>query len=242
SRDRARAQDPGVLALDRVLAYALRAVRTSLNESLRVLLIGLILALTLAAPAARAEDLAVYEVEGEADASAADPRGAAPDDAISQVLAELVDAEGRKANKAALSEHILGRARLWIARFTVTKDETVEGRRQLTVTVRVDRDKMRARLGELDIGTAPSGEQPRAGGKWAVILLRAGAARAGRASFGPRGEKDPPGLGALAASLRGAGMGIKRAPASGAGPRPDAELPLDDDAADALLGEAKADV
>jgi hypothetical protein len=63
-----------------------------------------------------------------------------------------------------------------------------------------------------------------------------------RTSFGPRGEKDPPGLGALAASLRGGGMAIKRAPTSGTGPRFDGDLPLDDDAADALIGEAKADV
>lgn len=209
-------------------------------------LLGLLLGLALASSAARAEDIGVYEAEGEADASSGDPRVAALDEAfsrvIAQALAEVLDAETRKANKAALAEHILGRARLWVARFTVTKDETVDGRRQLTVSVRVDRDKMRARLGELNISAAPTGEQPRPGGKTAVILLRTADARGARATFGPRAEKEPPGLGALAAALRGGGMAIKRAPASGSGPRSDGDLPLDDDAADALAGEAKADV
>jgi hypothetical protein len=207
---------------------------------------ALALALALAPSAARAEDIAVYEVEGAADASAGDSRVAALDDAFSravtQALAELVDAETRKANKAALNEHILGRARLWVARFTVGKDETSEGQRQLTVTVRIDRDKLRARLGELNIGATPAGEQPKPGGKAAVILLRVADARGARASFGERAEKEPPGLGALAGALRGGGMAIKRAPASGPGPRPEGELPLDDGAADALAGEARADV
>jgi hypothetical protein len=225
-------------------------VRTSLLVRIAraELLLGLLLALAVAlAPGvARAEDLAVYEVEGEADASAADPRVAALDEAFSravgQALGELVDAEARKANKAALSEHILGRARLWIARFTVTKDETADGRRQLTVTVRIDRDKLRARLGELNIGTAPPGEQARPGAKAAVILLRTADARGVRASFGARAEKDPPGLGALASALRGGGMVIRRAPAAGPAPRADGDLPLDDDAAESLAGEAKAEL
>jgi hypothetical protein len=209
-------------------------------------LLALLLGLALASSAARAEDIAVYEAEGEADASGADPRVAALDEAfsraIAQALADVIDAETRKANKAALAEHVLGRARLWVARFSVTKDETVDGRRQLTVSVRVDRDKMRARLGELDISAAPAGEQPRPGGKTAVILLRTADAKGVRATFGPRAEKEPPGLGALAAALRGGGMAIKRASAAGSGPRPDGDLPIDDDAADALAGEVKAEV
>ncbi|HWU90443.1 MAG TPA: hypothetical protein VN253_24430 [Kofleriaceae bacterium] len=198
--------------------------------------------------AARAEDLAVYEVEGEADAGVSDPRVVALDDAfaraISQALSDVIDAETRKANKAALTENILGRARLWIARFSVTKDETVDGRRQLTVAVRVDRDKMRARLGELNITTTSSGEQPKPGAKAVVILLRTADGKGARASYGAGAEKDVPGLGALAAQLRGAGMAIKRAPASGpaARVRADGELPLEDDEAAALAADAKADV
>lgn len=209
-------------------------------------LIGLLLGLALAPSAARAEDLGVYEVEGEADAGGRDPRVAALDEAFAraaaQALADVVDPATRRAHKAALSEHVLARARLWVARFTVTKDETVDGRRQLTVAVRIDRDKLRARLGELRIDAAAAGEQPRAGGKAAVILLRAADAEGARASFGVGAERDLPGLGALAAALRGGGMAIRRAPASGPAPREGGDLPLDDDAADALAGEARADV
>jgi hypothetical protein len=226
-------------------------VRTSLIVRIdrAELLLGLLLALAVAlAPGvARAEDIAVYEAEGDAEASAADPRVTALDEAFSravgQALGEVIDAEARKANKAALNEHILGRARLWVARFTVTKDETADGRRQLTVTVRIDRDKLRARLGELGIATAaPAGEQPRPGAKAAVILLRTADGKGVRASFGARAEKDPPGLGALASALRGGGMSIRRAPAAGPAPRADGDLPLDDDAADALASEAKAEI
>ncbi|HSK02643.1 MAG TPA: hypothetical protein VK932_15435, partial [Kofleriaceae bacterium] len=106
----------------------------------------------------------MYETEGEAEAAAGNARVAALDDAfgraVGQAVAELVGAEARKTHRAALGEHILGRARLWVARFTVTRDETADGRRQLTVTVRIDRDKLRARLGELDIATAEAVEQP----------------------------------------------------------------------------------
>jgi hypothetical protein len=213
----------------------------------RLVLLALALPLALAPRAAVAEDLATFEVEGEAEAGGSgDPRVAALDEAFSraigQALGDLIDAETRKANRAALNEQILGRARLWVTRFTVTKDETVDGRRQLTVTVRVDRDKMRARLAELNIGTAAPVEQPRPGGKAAVILLRVAEPGGARASFGARAEKDPPGLGALAAALRGGGMAIRRPPASGPAARPDGDLPLDDDAAEALAAEVKADV
>jgi hypothetical protein len=205
-----------------------------------------VLALGARPSVARAEDLAVYETSGEADA-AGNARVAALDDAfgraVGQALAELVGAEARKAHRAARGEHILGRARLWVARFTVTRDETADGRRQLTVTVRIDRDKLRARLGELDIATAEAVEQPAAsGGPSAVILIRVADPEGVRASFGPRAEKDPPGLGALAGALRGGGMAIRRAPATGPAPRPDGDLPLDDATADSLAGEVRADV
>src|SRR5687768_14664495 len=86
-------------------------------------LIGLLLGRALALPAAHAEGIAVYEVEGEADASGSEPRVAALDEAfaraIEQALSDVVDPETRRAHKAAINEHILGRARLWIARFAV---------------------------------------------------------------------------------------------------------------------------
>lgn len=200
----------------------------------------------LASQPLRAEDIASYEVEGEADAAADDPRVAALDEAfsraINQALAELVDAEPRKAHKTAINQHILGRARLWVAKFAVAKDATMDGRRQLTVVVRVDRDKMRARLGELNIPLSQSGSDvAKPGVKTVTVLVRVSDPAGARASFGASAEKDVPGLGALAAQLRAAGMAIKRAPAVGPAVKPGTELPLDDEAAEALAIEAKAE-
>jgi hypothetical protein len=147
---------------------------------------------------ARADDVVAYEVEGEASAAAADPRGDARDDAfaraVTAALADLVAPDVRAARKADLDREIVGHARNWIRKFTVTRDDTSDGRRQLSVSVRVDRDKLRARLAELDIATTSSATPavtPRAGGKTVAIVARADA-------------KDPPA--ALVAALRDAGM------------------------------------
>ena len=108
-------------------------------------MIAVLLAL---APAARAEDLVAYDTEGDADASGGDPRVAALDEAFARAvtlaLGEVVAPSVRTANRAVLDRELVGRARMWVAKFTVTKDATVDGRRQLEVTVRVDRDKLRA--------------------------------------------------------------------------------------------------
>lgn len=200
----------------------------------------------LSASAARAEDIATYEMEGDSDAGGSDPRVAALDEAFSRAaqaaVQELVDADVRKANKAVIDREIVGRARLWVAKFTVTKDATAEGRRELTVLVRIDRDKLRARLAELAIATGAVGDTPKPGAKSVVVLLRIVTPEGTRASYGATAEKELPGLGALAATLRGAGMTTKRAPASGPAAKPGGELPLDDAEADAIAAEAKAEV
>lgn len=211
----------------------------------RIVVVALAL-MAMASQPALAEDIASYEVEGEGDAAADDPRVAALDEAfsraIAQALAELVDAEARKAHKAALNQHVIGRARLWVAKFTVAKDSTVDGRRQLTVVVRVDRDKMRARLAELNVPLSQAGSDvAKPGAKTVTVLVRLSEPSGARASFGASAEKELPGLGALSAQLRAAGMAIKRAPASGPAVKPGTELPLDDEAAEALAAEAKAE-
>lgn len=212
-------------------------------------IVGLLLAvLFVAVPArARAEDIASYEMEGDADAGGSDPRVAALDEAfgraIQAAVGELVDGDIRKANKKVLDTEIIGRARLWVAKFTVSKDETNDGRRQLTVMVRVDRDKLRARLGELGIAFGAVGEvAPPPGAKSVVVLMRLSAPEGTRASYGLGAEKELQGMGAFAARLRGAGMTTKRAPASGPAAKPGGDLPFADDEADALAAEAKADV
>jgi len=204
------------------------------------------LAVLFVTPLAYAEDIASYEMEGDSDAGGSDPRVAALDEAFSRAaqaaVQELVDADMRKAHKGAIDKEIVGRARLWVAKFTVTKDATNEGRRELTVMVRIDRDKMRARLAELNIATGAVGETPKPGAKTVVVLMRITTPEGTRASYGATAEKELPGMGALASTLRGAGMTTKRAPASGPAAKPGGDLPLDDGEADALAAEAKAEV
>lgn len=211
----------------------------------RLLLIGLVV-VGFAAPA-RAEDLAIYDADGDADAAGADPRVAALDEAFARAvavaLADVLDAEVRKTNKAVIDKEIIGRARLWVAKFKVKADQTTDGRRQLAVAVSVDRDKMRARLGELNIGASTgTAEAPPAGARTSVVLLRVAAGDTMRATYGASAEKDIPGLGAIASLLRGGGFAVKRAPAGGAPAKAAGDLPLEDDEAEALADAAKADV
>lgn len=202
-----------------------------------------VLLLAVAPRGARAEDIVAYEMEGEADAAGSDPRVAALDEAFARAakaaIQELVDAQVRKANKAVIDREIIGRARLWVAKFSVTKDETADGRRQLTVMVRVDRDRVRARLAELAIA---SGEATAPGAQSVVVLMRLASPDATRASYGATAEQELPGMGALAAALRAAGMTTKRAPASGPAARAGGDLPLADEDAEAIAAAAKADV
>ena len=96
---------------------------------------------------AYAEDLVAYEAEGDAPVGGTDARTAALDDAfaraVSSALGDLVAGDVRTAHKGELDKEIVGHARLWVAKFTVTKDDTEDARRQLTVSVRIDRDKIR---------------------------------------------------------------------------------------------------
>ena len=215
---------------------------------MRILLVALVACACLGAlgvlapPAARAEDLAAYEVEGDAPIGGDDPRIAALDEAFSRAvsgaLGDVLDPETRKAQRALLNQHILGRARLWIANFVVTKDETRDGRRHVAVTARVDRDKLRARLSEL--GIAATAEPVRPHTRGVVVLLRITGPDGTRATYGAGAAKDLPGLGPLAAALRGAALTIKRPPVKGPAAAPTGDLPLDDAAAEALAADAGA--
>jgi hypothetical protein len=193
---------------------------------------------------ASAEDIAAYDTEGDADMRGSDPRVAALDEAFARAVTlavnDVVAPDVRAAKKADLDRELIGRARLWVAKFTVTKDTTADDRRQLKVTVRVDRDKVRAKLAELNIATMTPGESSK--GRSVTVLLRVGDATGARASYGATAEKELPGLGALSSALRASGMSIKRPPAAGPAARTDGDLPLGDDEADALAGEAKAEL
>lgn len=205
----------------------------------------IVLALLFAlAPVARAEDIAAYDTEGDADVRGSDPRVAALDEAFARAVTlavnDVVAPDVRAAKKADIDRELTGRARLWVAKFTVTKDTTADDRRQLKVTVRVDRDKVRAKLAELNIATMTPGESSK--GRSVTVLLRLADADGTRASFGATAEKELPGLGALSSALRAGGMSIKRAPTAGPAARTEGELPLSDDEAEALAGEAKAEL
>jgi hypothetical protein len=193
------------------------------------------LVLALASGTALADDVVAYDVDGDADSSLADARTAALDDAFANAtnsaLNELVDEDARTAHRSDLDKEIVGRARLWIAKFTVTKEGSTGDRKQLSVAVRVDRDKMLARLEELGVPT-----------KLVVVALRVQAGESTRATFGQGGEKDVPGLAALASTLRAGGWAIKRGPMTGAAAKADGALPLGDDEAVAFGAEAHADV
>ena len=216
--------------------------------------LGFALALLVAtATAARADDIVAYEVEGQADAAGADARTAALDDAFAhateRALAELVPAEARKAHRAELDREIVARARLWVAKFSVGKDGTDDGRRELAVSVRIDRDKLRTRLAELGINDAdappvPGGTPPPAGprARSVTVLLRVTRPSGVVADFGPDAAADVPGVAALSAAMRAAGMSPKRTPSGGTAPRAAGDLPLDDDEADALAATAKAEL
>jgi len=199
-----------------------------------------------AIPSAFAEDVVAYQAEGDADAAAPDARVVALDEAfaraVAQAVGELVDPEVRRQSKPVIDRELIGHARLWVARFTVTREAVSDDRKQLSVAVRIDRDKLRARLGELNIASRDPGEPAAAPAASAIVLLRVVTPDAVRATYGLAAEKEVAGLAALSGALRRANFAIKRAPASGPAARPDGELPLEDDVADALAAEAKADL
>jgi hypothetical protein len=211
-----------------------------------VRILSLVVALVVFASAARADDIVAYQADGDADAGAADPRVEALDEAfgkaVSQALSDVLDPEVRRQNKPVIDRELVGRARLWVTRFTVTREAIVDTRKQLSVSVRVDRDKVRARLAELNIAIKGAGDAAAANAPSVVVLLRVSSPEGVRATYGPAAEKEVPGLAALSSTLRRASMVVKRAPAAGPAVRPDGELPLDDDAAELLASEAKVDV
>jgi hypothetical protein len=213
--------------------------------------IAVVIAVTAASRVARAEpagpDIAGYEAEGEADVAGSDPRVAALDDAFARAVAtalgDVVASDIRSARKAELDREIIGHARLWVAKFSVVRDQTTDSRRQLTVMVRVDRDKMRARLAEMKIETrATPPEVPAARSRSVVTLLRVTSPQGVAADWGPSGDHNLAGLGAIGRALRDAGMTIVRAPDSGPAPRPTGDLPLEDDEAEAIANDTKAEL
>jgi hypothetical protein len=199
-------------------------------------------ALVCAAAPAFADDVVAYDVDGESDASAADPRTAALDDAFSRVaqtaLRDLVAGDVRAARKTDLDRDIVGHARLWVAGFSVTADATDNNRRRLSVHVRINRDKLRGKLAELGIGLADGGDH----GRSVAVLLRITSPTGVAASYGPDASLDVPGMTALAQALHGNDLAVRRAPTTGAAARGAGDLPLSDDEAAGLAADGHVDV
>src|SRR5262245_11353677 len=102
-----------------------RARFARLSAVTRFAIVATLGALVAMSASARAEDVVAYQADGDADAAAPDARVEALDQAfskaVSQALGELLDVEVRKQSKPVLDRELLGHARLWVARFTVTK-------------------------------------------------------------------------------------------------------------------------
>ncbi len=196
----------------------------------------------LASTPARADDVVSYEVVGDADASGADARTVALDDAFARatqtVVRELVAGDVRAARKADLDREIVGHARLWVVGFGVTHDDSHDGRRELTVAVRIDRDKLRARLGQLNVALIGGPDKSRG----VVVLVRVTSSTGVEASYGPDAKDDMAALTSLTQAMQHAGLALRHAPTSGAAARGAGELPLDDGEATALAADAKAEL
>lgn len=200
--------------------------------------------LAAASQPVHAEDVAAYPAEGDADAGADGARVAALDEAfgkaVAQAVGELVDGDARRQHKPVIDRELLGHARLWVTKFTVTKESVTDDRKRVSVSVRINRDKLRARLTELNIPT--KADAATAGAQTVTVLLRVASPDGVQATWGLAAEKDVAGLAALSGALRRANLVIKRAPASGPVARANGELPLDDDTAEALASDARAEL
>ncbi len=210
-----------------------------------ILLLSALMA--LATPAAA--EVVTYEARGRADDGVADPRTVALDAAfavaVTEAVADLAGAAAR-AKAADVEREIIRRARRFVASFQVKSQTLVPGGTELEVAVRVDLDKVRARLTELGVAVrdvpAPPDVPVTRGKKTATVLLRVVGASRTSATFGSSATDDVPGLARLVETLTAAGYAV--VPASAAGPPvdDDGELPVDDTGARALGGDARADV
>ncbi|MFT3691706.1 MAG: hypothetical protein QM831_01110 [Kofleriaceae bacterium] len=206
-----------------------------------------LVAMLLATALAHADELTAYEADGDAPASAADARKMAVDDAfaraVSHAVDDLVAGDVRTANKQLIDKEIIGHARLWVAGFSVTKDDTDDGRRQLTLTAKVKMDVLRAKLEELKITTKDmaAAQAPPVGDQRAIaILLRVTTPKGMHATFGTAADHDIVGLAALSTVFHGAGMIVRRTGATGT--PIDGDYAIADADAEPIADAAKADM
>jgi hypothetical protein len=222
-------------------------------------------ALLALAGSARADDVASYDGDGAAAAGLSDARTRALDvafaTAVDRAVTELVTPADRTAHRGDLDRAIVGRARIFVVSFKVTTEGADGADFHVTAQIKIDRDKIRAKLGELGVPYAPVagtvnvplplgplGTVPIHVGPAepevvrATVLYRVTTPTATLATYGVEAADSVPGADAIADRAQRAGLVVVAAPHSGPAPRPTGDLPLDDDSARALAGDAKARV
>ena len=208
---------------------------------------GLALSAAAATPAA-ADDVVTYQAEGSAATTDSDARTHALDVAFAAAVTEAVaDLAGTaaRAQADAVDREIIRRARRFVASFSVTDQRSTGADLILDVAVKVDRDKLRVRLGELGVVlavTPTSPTPPRVARRRATVLLRVTGLGRPLSTFGSAATADVPGLAAVGVALDRAGFAVVSSSAAGPAPADDGGLPVDDSGARALAADARADV
>lgn len=209
--------------------------------------------LLVAAPAAaHADDVVTFRVDGAAPASSSAPRNAALDEAFKaatrRALEELSSPEALATQQDVIEREVVKRARLWVASFKVVKQTDRDSTVALEVDVRIDMIKLRDRLVELDVELATQGGtgDPEPGGgsaaRKATLLLRVTTVEGAYATYGAQQSDRVPAAADAEVALARRGLALVPAPASGPAAKAGEGLPLGDDGARALAGDARADV
>jgi hypothetical protein len=185
---------------------------------------------------AHAEDLASIDVGGAAEGAGEGVKQKALDaafgEAIDKVLRAMLPGDVRTRHKKVLRDDIERRARLYVGSYKILDERRIEGELRLQVTVKVDRDKIRAALAELNIdaeaGGSGGGSRPRV-----VVLLKYSESASTSTTFGSTGGDGGAGGRAFSAELRSHGFDLIDATKTQAplGEATDSRLPLGDDAA-----------
>jgi hypothetical protein len=182
-----------------------------------------------------AEDTVALVVEGKAQGTGSNVRTQALDvafaDAVTKVVREILPAPAREKFKDTLRDNVIRRSRLYVAKFKVLDERSVEGQVHLQAEVTVDRDKLRAALAELGVAETVEpggGSRPRV-----VVLLKATSGSQTVTTFGSTGGDGGAAGRAVLDELRAHGFDVvdtagRTVQLSGAG---DDGLPIDDDAA-----------
>lgn len=205
-------------------------------------------AAALTAGPARADDVVPYQAEGSAPADDAEARTRAVDAAFAAAVTEAVAdlaGPGARGQAAAIEREIIHRARRYVGGFSVLDQRTAGSELVLQVKVKVDRDKLRAKLTELGVAllaapTAPVA--PRVARRRATVLMQVTGLGRPLATFGAAATEDVPGREAIGLTLDRAGYLVVSASAAGPAPDDAVGLPVDDTGARALAADAKADV